>query len=485
MNNKITRDGYVCTFGVEVHASLNTKMKAFSHTINDLTSPPNTNVNPIDLGLPGVKPIVNEKMLEYAYRIAKSFDMEISEEVIFDRKNYFYPDLPKGFQITQFFYPIAKNGKLPIILEDNSKKIIHIRDIHLEEDTAKTIVKNDGYYLDFNRSGIPLIEIVSDHRDFANIDEVILFLKQLRYQLMILGVNNGKLHDSSLRVDINISVRPWNQKKLNPKVEIKNLNSFSNIRKALEYEINHQIECIKNNKKIESVTKRFNEKEQKTEFMRFKNTDNEYNYFHEGNINSIKLTDEVVKYFERFKIIKISDAIKKLSKYDFSEAEMEIFLESKEFYNFFFDLIDIFSLNNIKSYFNKIFIPEFKENKIDTLNYIIPKKIIIWIIKLLSSNKITNKQASQLTSDLLKNIDIVDELEKYENQKLLDEDNIAKLINNILKNNPEILQDISTRPQRVSKFIMGQLMKETKGKINPKTANDLISNIIKLSDKSK
>ncbi|NQX83538.1 MAG: Asp-tRNA(Asn)/Glu-tRNA(Gln) amidotransferase subunit GatB, partial [Mycoplasmataceae bacterium] len=277
---------YVPTFGIEIHAELNTKTKAFSSAKINFDSESNTIVSPIDLGYPGFKPTVNKTMVEYSYRLAKILKMEIQETLYFDRKNYFYPDLPKGFQITQYFKPIGKNGKFTILV-DNKEKEISITEIHMEEDTAKQIQTNDGILFDFNRAGVPLIEIVSGHKELSSINDVISYIKQMRTQLIIMGINDGKMEEGSFRVDVNVSVRPEGSKKYGERTEIKNLNSFTNIKKSLEFEIKRHESIYESGEKLQSTTIKFDEKTGKTIPMRIKNNQNDYNFIHEGNITPI------------------------------------------------------------------------------------------------------------------------------------------------------------------------------------------------------
>jgi len=291
------KNKFIPAFGIEVHAELLTKTKAFSPAEVTFDAKPNTSIHPIDLGYPGTKPVVNKKMVEFAYRLAKILKMNIENKLWFDRKNYFYPDLPKGFQITQYFKPIGTNGKLSI-LSNGQKKDITITEIHMEEDTAKQIRSGDETLFDFNRAGVPLIEIVSGHQELSSIDEVLEYVKQLREQLIIMGINDGKLEEGSFRVDVNVSVKKEDDISFGQRTEIKNLNSFKNIRLALEYEINRHIEMIEKDQKIESYTVRYDDIKNITITMRLKDAKYDYSFIPEGNITPIILSDEDKIEFE-------------------------------------------------------------------------------------------------------------------------------------------------------------------------------------------
>ncbi len=471
MNNN-----WIYTFGIEIHAELNTKTKAFSPAKVDFNAAPNTQVHPVDLGYPGAKPTVNRKMVEYSYRLAKALNMDIETNISFDRKSYFYPDLPKGYQITQFFKPIGRNGKF-IVIDNGIEKEITITEIHMEEDTAKQIKTNEGILFDFNRSGVPLIEIVSGHKELSSIEEVISYVKQMREQLIVLGINDGKLEEGSFRVDVNVSIRPSEESEYGTRTEVKNLNSFKNIRKALEVEIERHKEIYLSGGQVESTTVRFDEDTNTTHPMRKKDTGFDYNFFPEGNINPIQLSEEDISEFEELskKDLIISD-FKKEWKDKLSADEISVILGSKEIVDLFKSLIqgdnykDIvnFIVNNIKSMMN--------ENHLE--NYRFDKEEIVKIIELRKSGKVDNKKTNDLVSKMFKE-PIMEELNTLDSKVLLSDEEIKSLINKLVEENKEVIsKDIDTRPERVEKFLMGQLMKETKGQASPQTSNKLIKEVL-------
>lgn len=243
-------NNFLPTIGIEVHIALNTKSKMFSPSKNNHNDQINTNINEIDLALPGVMPSVNENAVVKAIRLATALNMKIDQNVRFDRKNYFYQDLPKGYQITQQFYPIGQNGKIDI-----SNKSIGVERIHIEEDTAKQIMLGDKLCLDYNRAGVPLIEVVS-RPDIHSAVEAYEYLNNLRRIVSFLDISDAKMEDGSMRADINISIAPRGFDKLGTKVEIKNINSFNNIMKAIDYEIDRQSELLLTGNKIEQETRR-------------------------------------------------------------------------------------------------------------------------------------------------------------------------------------------------------------------------------------
>ena len=281
-------NSYKPVIGIEVHVALNTKSKMFSSSPNNHYDKPNTNINEIDLALPGYLPSVNEEGVIKAIELAHTLHMNIDKLLKFDRKNYFYQDLPKGYQITQQYRPIGTKGFIDI-----GTKKIHVRQIHIEEDTAKQIIENNKIVLDYNRAGIPLIEIVSQP-EINSADEAINYLTQLKRIVSFLEVSDAKMEDGSMRVDVNISLMKQDSNIFGTKVEIKNLNSFANVAKAINYEIKRQSELLENNKEVVQETRRWDEAKQQTIFMRSKTNVDEYRYFTEPNIISLNLSNDFI-----------------------------------------------------------------------------------------------------------------------------------------------------------------------------------------------
>lgn len=279
--------------GIENHIELKTKTKMFSPGKVNFNDPQNTNVHYTDIGWPGTMPTVNKKGVELAIKASAALGMKIDNKLIFDRKNYFYPDLPKGFQITQFYHPIGRDGKLEIMDLKKELKTITIERIHIEEDTAKQIHANNKTYLDYNRAGVGLIEVVTDPV-FRNAHEVKEYIKLLREILLYTDVSDAKMNEGSLRCDVNISLRPIGSNLLFNRIEVKNLNSLNNIEKAIEFEIKRQSEILLKGQFIQMETRRFDEKTQKTILMRKKSDATDYKYFTESNIAPIKLEQKFI-----------------------------------------------------------------------------------------------------------------------------------------------------------------------------------------------
>lgn len=281
---------YELICGIETHIELSTKTKAFCNCANSFGDTPNTHVCPVCLGHPGVLPKLNKKVLEYAILAGLATNCEIANIIGFDRKNYFYRDLPKGYQITQNHFPICKNG----YIELSSGKKIRINHIHIEEDAAKLLYDNENILIDYNRSGVPLIEVVSEP-DLRTLSEIREYLEKLRHMMRYIGISDCKMQEGSMRCDVNVSVRKVGEIDLNIKTELKNINSISHIIKAVDYEFNRQVKLLKDGKEILRETRFYNENSKKTEVMRRKEDQKEYKYFKEPDIPMIKIEKSEIK----------------------------------------------------------------------------------------------------------------------------------------------------------------------------------------------
>lgn len=464
---------YNLFFGIEIHIELNTKTKAFSTSKVSFNDEPNTNISPFDVGYPGSKPLPNKKMIEYAYRLGKVLNMEIAKTISFDRKNYFYPDLAPGFQITQFHNPIGKNGIFKIKLENKDEKEIKITQIQMEQDTAKQIIKNGERLFDFNRAGIPLIEVISGHEDLKNIDEVIEYLKTLREQVIILGISKANMHKGEFRVDVNVSI----SKDENPgeRVEIKNLNSFSNIRKALEKEIELQKELIELGKKVEFVTKRFDEEKQTVIEMRSKDSNSKYNFFPEGNINPIIFSEKLKREFDKFEIHNIFDVKNVVLNY-FNDEDKTILLNDVRKFNFFKEIerikgITDFDPLKIMNLLKTAVFPNWNDE-------VYLSKTLKKVFILNQEKKITSSQTKDYIVRCISGEDIDDELSKIKVIKKYSKEEIKSIIIVLIESNPKTKEMLKNKPVVAEKFIIGQTMKETKGSANNQEVIKILNEIL-------
>ncbi len=462
---------YETIIGIEVHAQLNTKRKIFSPSLNDSSSAPNTNVHPIDLGMPGALPRFNEEVLQKAIMVANAFDMDITKKMHWDRKNYFYHDNPKGYQITQQKTPIGRNG---VITLDNGKEI-GVDFMHMEEDTAKSLHRDDCTLLDFNRCGVPLVEIVStpDMRSSAEARE---YVEKLREILVYLGVSDGKLEEGSLRVDVNVSVRPYGQPHFNPKVEIKNLNSFSNVAMAIEIEAKNQTLAYNTNQPVVQATKRFMEASKTVETMRVKEGVVDYRYFPEPDLPYIELEDQYIASVLA-ESSKLPAEIKaELAGFGFNDKDIVNLMSNVDMVKYFFKMVDAgldpkqslnYLLVNVKDYLNK--------SKGDFADIAITVENFVEIEELVASGKISTNHVKKILPTLCEEAQSAKELvSKLGIEQITDPAVIGEMVDTVLDANEQSIIDFHGGKDRAVGFLIGQIIKASKGQANPSLVNKIL-----------
>lgn len=446
--------------GIEIHLELNTKTKMFSAIENNFLAEPNTLISPIDLGYPGTLPTVNKEAVVKAIKLAKALNMEIDNELHFDRKNYYYTDLPKGFQITQQFRPIGKNGE---IILNNSKKV-RIERIHLEEDTARQLHNEVETLINYNRAGVPLIEIVS-MPDINSKEEAAEYVDSIRQMALFLDISDAIMAEGSLRADINMSIRMMGSKDYGTKVEIKNLNSLNNIKKAIEFEYNLQIKKILANEEIKQETKRFDEATMQTVSLRTKTDAIDYKYFPEPNIPIIELDENWISSIE---IPELPNQMReRYKKLNIPENFVDQLVNNRE-YSKYIDAIDFQDVNqSIKTFFSELVPLEKKYNKnIKDIN--IKPSDIKRCLELQQNGDISGKQLKQIIP-MLENLDItVDKLIEVKGLKLISDENIMnEWLEQVKSKNPNLKNDFIKKEEATTKFIAGEIMKISKGQANP------------------
>jgi aspartyl-tRNA(Asn)/glutamyl-tRNA(Gln) amidotransferase subunit B len=396
--------------------------------------------------------------------------MNINDILYFDRKNYYYFDLPKGYQITQNKNPIAKDGIINL-----SNKIINIERIHLEEDAAKSIHKNNKTYLNYNRSGTPLIEIVSKP-EISTSKEATEYVQKIKDLVISLDISDGKMEEGSLRVDVNISLRPIGQKELGTKVEIKNLNSISNIEKSIEIEIKKQIQSLLNNEKILNCTKKFDEEKQDTVVMRMKFKSIDYKFFPEPNIPPIYLGK---KFINSIKINELPDERKqRYLNLNISKEYVEQLISNIEMSNYF-DLIKYKNKDKLSKLFFSEIVSLAKSLNKSIVNLNIKPSQIKLVLKKLEEGLISGRHAKLIIPLLVDSKNDVEKIIKEKGIKLISDKNlIIKMINELIEKNKNFIEKNKERKERINKFILGQLMKESKGQINPKLASKILKKIL-------
>lgn len=463
---------YKKTIGLEVHVELNTNSKFFSSSLNNYNSLPNHNVNYIDLAYPGTLPTLNKEAINQGIRAAILLNASINKEMHFDRKNYFYPDIPKNYQITQNTTPIGVNGYIEIEVNGVNKKI-RIHDLHLEEDTAKSIHKEDKSYLDFNRAGLPLLEIVSE-ADMESGEEAVLYLEKLRELFLYAGISDCKIEEGSMRCDANISISKTD--KLGTKVEIKNIGSISNVGIAIDKEAKRQEELLTKGEVIKEQTRRYDDNLKDTVLMRYKETGNDYRYFKEADIPMFYLTDEEIEEIKNSLPMTAEKLRKVFKENGILDINIEKLIKNKDYSLMLSQIIDknyslvIASnllLGPVSQYLN-----ETSKNILDTLLDI---DRFEKILKAFSNEEIDNKMFKDMLKDFMENEEDVELIIKNYKSSLMDTDSLREIIVEIINNSKSEVEEIKAGNERKIQYLVGQTMKKTSGKVSPKSINEIIN----------
>ena len=465
---------YIPTIGLEVHVEIKSKSKLFSSSANSYGMATNTSVNVIDLGYPGTLPTLNKEIIRQGIRACKVLNCKINRKMHFDRKNYFYPDNPKNYQITQNRTPIGTDGYVEIEV-DGIKKKIGISDIHIEEDTCKSAHRGNVSLLDFNRAGVPLIEIVTTP-SISNDKEAMAYLTKLKELLFYANISDCKMEEGSMRCDANVSISK--DENLGTRTETKNISSIRNVGLAIQKEIERQEKVLENNGKINEETRRFDDKLEETLLMRVKETGNDYRYFIEPDIPYLILTDEFIDDALKTLPLLPDELREKYSKVGLSSLQIEKLINNRSLNDYFLGLLDYETnyvtavnllLSDISSYLNK-------HNKVITDTHLSYEKLVS-VVKALEDKEISNKNVKDLIDSFMENDLTLKELKKeFKIENITDDSFIKEVITKVIENNPDSVNDYKSGHDRALKYLMGQVMKETKGAVNPKLASDMLEN---------
>ncbi len=468
---------YEPVIGLEVHAQLKTKSKIFSPAPTEFGAPPNSQVNPICLGMPGVLPVLNGKALEYAVKAALAVNCEIHGRSRFARKNYFYPDLPKGYQISQYEEPFSTGGWLDIGTNGASKKI-RITRIHMEEDAGKLVHENAGgsSYVDLNRAGVPLIEIVSEP-DIASAEEAVQYLKKLRSILMYIGVCDGNMEEGSLRCDANVSVRPKGSKTLGTKVEIKNVNSFKFVQKAIEYEIRRQVSTVESGGKIVQETRLFDADKSVTFSMRTKEEAHDYRYFPDPDLLPVVIEKEKIEEL-RASLPELPDQrlMRFTEEYKLPEYDASVLTASKEIADYFEECLSAY--NNPKAVSNWIMTEVMREMKDEGEPGEMPvsPRDLSELLLLIDDGTISGKIAKDVFQEMVSTGRTAKEIVGEKGIKQIsDRGELEAVIAGILKDHPGEISRYKAGDEKLIGFFVGKVMKATQGKANPKLVNEILT----------
>ncbi|MCI8396710.1 MAG: Asp-tRNA(Asn)/Glu-tRNA(Gln) amidotransferase subunit GatB [Clostridia bacterium] len=478
----MAREDYEIVIGLEVHAELSTKTKIFCSCPTEFGGEPNTHCCPVCMAMPGALPVLNEKVVEYAVRAGLATNCEISRDSKNDRKNYFYPDLPKSYQISQFDKPLCEKGYVEIDIEGEKKKIRLTR-IHIEEDAGK--LNHDDYgrgsLVDLNRAGVPLIEIVSEP-DIRSIEETDKYLKKLKSILEYIEVSDCKMQEGSLRADVNVSIRKKGSTEYGTRTEMKNMNSFKSISRALEYEINRQIDVIEEGGKIEQETLRWDEVSGRTFSMRDKEDAQDYRYFPDPDLVAIRLSEE---YIENIKnnLPELPESRKQryLEEYKLTEKEANILSSSKHLSDFFEASTKI--CGNPKAVSNWLMSDIAKvlnEKELEPDEIPLTPEHLAELITLIEKGTISSKIAKDVLNKMFETPEAPSTIiEKNGWVQISDEGAIKEVVERIIETNPQSVADFKGGKDKALGFLVGQAMKETKGKANPQMLNEMFRNALK------
>ncbi len=467
---------YKVVIGLEIHCELNTKSKNFSGAKNEYSSFPNTNVQTVDLGLPGILPVVNKEAVRKALKVALALNCEVPKYLRFARKNYFYPDLPKGYQITQHqnIDPIGKNGYLMINVNGQDKKVL-IHDTHLEEDTASLDHYGDFSLIDYNRCGVPLLETVTEPC-LNSADEAIAFLEALRNLFLYTDTSEARSDRGQIRCDVNVSLMDENATELGTKVEMKNINSFNNVRLAIECEVKRQTELLEKGEKIVQETRRFSEEDMKTYSMREKVDAIDYKYYTEPNIPPIELDEYFVEETKNsIPELSFSRVNRYINDYNITRRDANIIVKDIKTANYYEKAISLggnpkslsnWIVTNINSYLNE------QNLTIDKI-YLTPNRLVS-LLEQIDKGTISTKQAKEVFSKCLEEDkdpkEIINDLGL---SQITNEEELRTIAKEVLEEHSNLIEDYKNG-KNVFGFFVGQIMKKTGGRANPVLANKVL-----------
>ena len=463
--------------GLETHVELATETKIFCSCTTAFGGAPNTHCCPVCTGMPGTLPVLNEKVLEFAVRAGLALNCAITRKSHFDRKNYFYPDLPKAYQISQLYLPIARNGRVPISTGAGEKEI-RIHEIHMEEDAGKLVHDpwTDQTKADYNRCGVPLIEIVTEP-DFRTADEVIAYLEKLKSTLEYLGVSDCKMQEGSLRCDVNLSVRPAGSRELGTRTEMKNLNSFKAISRAIQYEARRQIELIEEGKRVVQETRRWDENKDATYAMRSKENAQDYRYFPEPDIPPLELSEE---YLERLRAEQPELAEAKRARYQADWGlpvyDTEMITSQKALADFFEEVVALGAApKQAANWIMGEVLGALSAHGLEARDMKLTPPTLARLIQLVKEGRLNRNTAVKVFEAIFETDGGVDEYVKAHGlEQVSDAGLVTKVVDEVLAANAKSVADYRAGKEKAFGFLVGQVMRQLKGQASPAVVNQVL-----------
>ncbi len=468
---------YELVAGLETHIELSTKTKIFCQCTTEFGGDPNTHCCPICLGMPGTLPKLNKKVVEYAVKAGLAVNCKIRNISKMDRKNYTYPDLPKAYQISQFDKPICYEGYIKL----SSGKNININRIHIEEDAGKLIHERGDTYIDYNRGGVPLIEIVTEP-DFRSIDEVLEYMEKLRLIMKYIGVSDVKMQEGSLRCDVNISARKKGQEKLGTRTEIKNMNSLNFIAKAMEYEFERHVDILENGGRIEQETRRYDSDLNITESMRGKEDADDYRYFRDPDLLNIKVTEEEIRRLKD-QLPQLPDEKRDIfmKEYGLPGDDADLLIKYKKIAEYFEEASkDIKNKKLVSNYIlSQVFRRMSTDSEKEECSISIPPAYLAELISLLENKKINSSMASSALERMLDTGKPVGDFISKKDMEGIDDDSLKEICTRAVSENKDAVESYLGGKEKAFGSIIGYIMKETRGKADPQKAAEIVKEIIK------
>ncbi len=469
---------YDTVIGLEIHVQLKTKSKLFSSSPTKFGAKPNTQANIVDLAMPGVLPVLNKEAVKKAAIFGMAINAEVAKKSIFDRKNYFYPDLPKGYQISQLDYRIVLNGSIDIELENGDTKNIYIERAHLEEDAGKSLHENfDGMTgIDLNRAGTPLIEVVTGPV-MVNAKEAVAYMKKIHSLVRYLGISDANMQEGSFRCDANVSIKPKGQEELGTRTEIKNLNSFKFIEQAINHEVDRQTEIIEAGERVIQETRLYDPNADETRSMRSKEEANDYRYFPDPDLAPVILTDEYLAEIKK-NMPELQDVkIKRYeSEFNIKKDDALLLVETVELAKFFEDVASNSKDGKLSAnWIISDLLPTLRATEKTISNSPITPKIFASLIKKIKDGTISAKAGKTVFTELYNGqIDVEKVIKEKGLAQMSDTDEMLNLVKELILENTKQAEDYRNGNTKIMAFFVGQMMRKTGGKANPKLVNELI-----------